>query len=202
MSSAADRLFSDVEFVRGVAEPNQLPPCYAPEIAFAGRSNVGKSSLLNALFNRRKLARTSHTPGRTQQLNFFEMGGGRMICVDMPGYGYAKISKAERKRWDRLIDTYLAGRVCLRLVGVLVDARHGLKDSDREMFSLLDEMGVPGRVILTKTDKVKSAALETCIADTKAGIASHASMFPEPLATSSIKNKGFEELRGVIAGLA
>ena len=136
-------------FVAGSERLDHLPPFTLPEIAFAGRSNVGKSSLLNALTNRATLARVSNTPGRTRQLNFFDLGG-RLLLVDMPGHGYAEASKADIKRWEKLIDAYLSGRPTLARVMVLIDARHGLKDSDREIMTLMDKSAVNYQIILTK----------------------------------------------------
>lgn len=147
------KLFSGpCEFFAGVMDLNGLPPEGAPEIAFAGRSNVGKSSLINALTARKTLARTSNTPGRTQQLNFFDLGGVFWL-VDMPGYGYAKVSKKMREEWDDLIFSYLRGRPSLRSVFVLIDSRHGLKDVDLDLIKMLDAAGVSARIVLTKVDK-------------------------------------------------
>ena len=147
------------EFLTSAAAPQGFPRATAPEVAFLGRSNVGKSSLINALTNRKALARTSHTPGRTQQLNFFDIGGA-FILVDMPGYGYAKVSKKMRAEWTKVMRTYLRGRVTLKCVFVLVDSRHGLKDSDIEMMTMLDETAVPYRILLTKADQIKKSERE------------------------------------------
>lgn len=198
----ARRLFSGpCDFVTGVASLSSLPPSDLPEIAFAGRSNVGKSSLINALTERKTLARTSNTPGRTQQLNFFNLGG-LFYLVDMPGYGYAKVSKSQKKQWDRLIRDYLRGRPALRCVFVLVDARHGLKDSDREMMKLLDEAAVPYRIILTKTDKVKTQDLAALEDNITSELKKHAAAFPEVLATSAIEKTAIDELRTLAMNVA
>lgn len=186
-------------FVTGVAWLKQLPVADRTEIAFAGRSNVGKSSLINALTNQNTLAKTSNTPGRTQQLNYFDLGDGQLYLVDMPGYGYAKVSKEQKKEWNELIRDYLRGRPTLRCVMLLVDSRHGLKDSDIELMKMLDESAVSYRIILTKTDKVKSQELEKRINAISATLKEHAAAFPEPAQTSSNKGYGLEELRATIA---
>lgn len=195
-------LTSSCDFVLGVAGLEQLPAADRPEVAFAGRSNVGKSSLLNALTGRRALARTSNTPGRTQQLNFFTCGdkqdGDQMYLVDMPGYGYAKVSKNTKKEWNKLIRDYLKGRPNLRCVFVLVDSRHGLKDSDHEIMSMLDEAAVSYRIVLTKTDKLKKGQLQACIAGVEDALKKHAAAYPEVLPTSAEKGDGLDDLRGVI----
>lgn len=195
----ADRIFTGQhEFMLGVAQLSQLPITHLGEIAFAGRSNVGKSSLINALTARRALARTSNTPGRTQQLNFFNIGPEAFILVDMPGYGYAKVSKTKIAAWTKTLKDYLRGRVNLRLACVLVDGRHGLKDSDTEMMQMLDGAAVPYRVILTKADKVKKAELDQRITQTNAVLKKHAAAFPEVHVTSSEKRDGIDELREIL----
>jgi len=196
-----DGHFASCEFVLGVASLGQLPDADRPEIAFAGRSNVGKSSLLNALTNRRALAKTSNTPGRTQQLNFFDLASA-LYLVDMPGYGYAKVSKSQKNEWNRLIRDYLKGRPNLRCVFVLVDARRGLKDSDKEIMEMLDEAGAAYRIILTKADKVKNEELSAVKTATEAAIIKNAAAFPEALPTSAHKNGGIDDLRQVIASFA
>lgn len=187
------------DFVLGVAWLAQLPEADRPEIAFAGRSNVGKSSLINALTGRKTLAKTSNTPGRTQQLNFFDLGG-LLYMVDMPGYGYAKVSKTQKDEWNQLIRDYLRGRPNLRCTFILVDARHGLKDSDKEMMEMLDEAGASYRIVLTKTDKVKDQKLKFFTDQIEAEWKKHAAAFPNILATSSVKSHGLDELKAVIAG--
>lgn len=183
------------DFVLGVADLKQLPDATMPEIAFVGRSNVGKSSLINALTGRRVLARTSNTPGRTQQLNFFNLGS-LLYLVDMPGYGYAKVSKEDRKAWNTLIKDYLRGRETLRFVCIMVDSRHGLKDSDREMMKMLDESAVLYRIVLTKCDKGKKldALSEKILKELK----EHPAAFHEIYRTSAVKNTGLDELRHAI----
>ncbi len=189
------------DFMLGVAGLEQLPDANKPEIAFAGRSNVGKSTLVNALTGRKTLAKTSNTPGRTQQLNYFNLGGV-LHMVDMPGYGYAKVSKTQRENWNKLIKKYLRGRPTLHCVLLLVDARHGLKDSDIELMKMLDETAVSYRIVLTKADKVKDQALEKLIVSIEATVKKHPAAFPEIVATSAQKRAGIEELRVVIASYA
>lgn len=188
------------DFILGVAGLEQLPAADRSEVAFAGRSNVGKSSLINALTGRNSLARTSNTPGRTQQLNFFDLGGV-MYLVDMPGYGYAKVSKKQRSEWDRLIRDYLRGRPNLRCVFILIDGRHGLKDSDEHLMTMLDEAAVSYRIILTKCDKSKKAELEKIQENLKASLKKHPAAYPEFLETSALKNEGVAEFRATITAL-
>ncbi|CAG0895986.1 unnamed protein product [Cyprideis torosa] len=193
------------DFVLGVAGLEQLPDADRNEVAFAGRSNVGKSSLINALTGRNTLARTSNTPGRTSELNFFALGskeaGGALYLVDMPGYGYAKVSKTTREKWNRLIKNYLRGRPNLRMVFILIDGRHGLKDSDEHLMTMLDEAAVSYRIILTKCDKSKKAEIEKIEADLRASLKKHVAAYPEFLRTSALKNKGIEEFRAIITAL-
>ncbi len=199
MTPFVKQLFSGpCDFVLGVAELGQLPNADRPEIAFAGRSNVGKSSLINALTNRKSLARTSNTPGRTQQLNFFDLAG-HLYLVDMPGYGYAKVSKTERTGWHKLIKAYLVGRPSLRCVFILVDARHGLKDSDKELMEMLDEAAVSYRIVLTKVDKQKGKGLEVLQDKILKVIKKHAAAVPEISSTSAHKGGGIDELRELMA---
>lgn len=192
------RLFAgSCDFVAGVATLDRLPDFDLPEVAFAGRSNVGKSSLINALTGRKALARTSHTPGRTQQLNFFNIGGVFHL-VDMPGYGYAKVSKKQREAWNRVMRSYLRGRPVLRCVFILVDSRHGLKDSDEEMMAMLDECAVPYRIVLTKEDKSRASEKEQSITSVKSALKKHPAAWPEPLLTSAETKYGVQELQEVI----
>lgn len=188
------------DFVLGVANLDQLPEADRTEVAFAGRSNVGKSSLVNALTGRGTLARTSNTPGRTSELNFFNLGDA-LYLVDMPGYGYAKVSKTTREQWNKLIKNYLRGRPNLRMVFILVDGRHGLKDSDEHLMTMLDEAAVSYRIILTKCDKSKKAEIEKIENDLKICIKKHVAAYPEFLRTSSLKNQGIAEFRAVITAL-
>jgi GTP-binding protein len=192
---AARKLFAGaVDFMRGVSGLQHLPDQDLPEIAFAGRSNVGKSSLINALTGRKALARTSHTPGRTQELNFFNVGG-RFYLVDMPGYGYAKVSKSQKDSWNQLIRSYLRGRATLRCVFVLIDSRHGIKDSDAEIMTLLDESAVPYRIILTKSDEVKREKLAETKAQCAERLKAHMAAAGIIMATSSHGGAGLPELR-------
>ncbi len=191
----------ECRFVAGAADMATLPTDALPEVAFAGRSNVGKSSLVNALTGRKTLARTSDTPGRTQQLNFFELGE-RLMLVDLPGYGYAEAPKHLVKQWTRLIQDYLRGRPGLRRVLMLVDGRHGLKDTDRELMDMLDKAAVNYQLVLTKADKVKSADLAKVLSQSTAAIARRPAAHPEILVTSAREGQGVPELRAALAALA
>lgn len=188
-------------FVMGVSKIDGLPPSDGVEVAFAGRSNVGKSSLINALVGQKALARTSNTPGRTRELNFFTADQG-IVIVDMPGYGYARAPKREVKEWTRLVFDFLRGRVNLRRVYVLIDARHGIKANDKEALDVLDKAAVSYQIVLTKCDKEKPAALEAVIAATRGAIAKRPAAHPEVLATSSATGAGIDLLRAEIAALA
>jgi GTP-binding protein len=200
---AGRKLFAgDWRFAYAAPSIETLPPMGAIEIAFAGRSNVGKSSLINALTGRNSLARTSHTPGRTQELIFFEgppTGGLRL--VDMPGYGYAQAPKSKVAAWTTLIYKFLLGRASLARVYVLIDSRHGLKDVDIDILKTLDKAAVSYQLALTKADQVKPAELVACIEATKAALAKHPAAFPDVLATSSRSGDGMPELRAAIMRL-
>jgi GTP-binding protein len=199
---AGRKLFAgDWQFASAASSLVSLPLMRGVEIAFAGRSNVGKSSLINALAGRRALARTSNTPGRTQELIFFK-GPSSLVLVDMPGYGYAEAAKAKIKAWTALIHAFLQGRANLARVYLLVDARHGLKPADDEVLALLDKAAVNYQVVLTKADQVKDAELAALIAQTNAALAQHAAAYPEVLATSARGGAGIGELRAAIARLA
>ena len=184
-------------FMLGVAWLEQLPPADALEIAFAGRSNVGKSSLINALFGKKDLARASATPGRTQQLNFFDLDGV-MNVVDLPGYGYAQAPEKQVKTWNDLVFTYLKGRPNLRRVYVLIDSRHGIKDKDIEVMKMLDKAAVSYQIVLTKADKIKISELEKMISSTNQKMSSFIACHPELLVTSSEKKQGIDFVRASI----
>lgn len=197
---AGDRLFKgNWTFVKGVADLAGLPAGDIPEVAFAGRSNVGKSSLLNALTSRKSLARTSNTPGRTQQLNFFAAEHGRLNLVDLPGYGYAQASREIVEAWTDLVIDYLRGRSKLQRVLLLIDARRGITDIDQEVMNILDSAAVSYLVVLTKIDKLKKAEIEPLQAATDALLRKHAAAFPEVLATSAVKGLGLQEVRAEVA---
>jgi len=189
-----------IDFLKGVVAMSGLPPADRIEVCFAGRSNVGKSSLINALTGRKALARASNTPGRTQEINFFTIGDD-FYLVDLPGYGFANAPLAVVEKWQKLLKAYLSGRPSLRRVFVLIDARHGAKAVDEEIMSLLDRSAVTFQAILTKTDKLKKADLESSLERTRAALARHPAAFPEILLTSSEKGDGIETLRSIIASL-
>ena len=186
-------------FIRGVPAMKFLPPEGPPEIAFAGRSNVGKSSLLNALTGRRSIARTSVTPGRTQELNFFEVGEPTQFrLVDMPGYGFAKAPIKVVDKWKQLVRTYLRGRAVLKRTLVLIDARHGIKPPDAEMMEMLDEAAVGYRLVLTKADKIKASELAATLAKIEAEAKKHPAAYPVIHVTSAEKKMGIDELRAAV----
>ena len=189
-------------FVRGVPSLEFLPDADRPEIAFAGRSNVGKSSLINALVNQHGLARTSNTPGRTQELNYFSAEAAGFYLVDLPGYGFAKAPKDKVDQWGVVLRDYLRGRVVLRRVFVLIDSRHGAKAVDEEIFELLDQSAVTYQVVLTKIDKIKPPAVPKAVAAAEALVKSHAAAFPQVLATSAEKKTGLDELRAAVISAA
>ena len=200
LARRAAKLFSGrVDFLLSAPQLKFLPDPTVPEIAFCGRSNVGKSSLLNALTGRRAIARTSVTPGRTQELNFFEVGEPTLFrLVDMPGYGFAKAPVKVVEKWRALVRTYLRGRPVLERTLVLVDSRHGLKDVDREMMKMLDEAAVGYRVVMTKADKIKASELAKTVARVEAEARTHVAAFPQIHVTSSEKGMGIPELRAAV----
>lgn len=182
------------DFQRGVTKMDDLPPADFPEIAFAGRSNVGKSTLVNALTGRKTLARTSNTPGRTQQLNYFLLSG-QLFLVDLPGYGYAKVSKTQVAEWTDLAMDYLRGRANLRRVMLLIDGRRGIKDNDREVMKMLDVAAVSHQIVLTKCDKLKTDEFKAVVERTVAEVKTHVAAHPKIMLTAALKDKGITDLR-------
>lgn len=189
-----------VDFVKGVVAMSGMPAADRIEVCFAGRSNVGKSSLINALTGRKSLARASNTPGRTQEINYFALGAERYL-VDLPGYGYAEAPVAVVAKWQALLKSYLSGRQTLRRAFVLIDARHGVKVVDEEIMDLLDRSAVTFQAVMTKADKISKAELEKNITQTRAALANHPAAYPELIVTSSEKGLGIETLRATIATL-
>ncbi len=191
----------EVTFMLSAVSLETLPPASLPEVCFAGRSNVGKSSLINALTNRKDMARASNTPGRTRELNYFNVDD-RLRVVDLPGYGYARASKTDIARWTKLTREFLRGRAPLRRVFMLIDSRHGVKESDIDVMAMLDEAAVTYQLILTKVDKLKKGELDKMQAKTAKVTAKRPAAFPEIIATSSVKKDGLDELKAEIATLA
>jgi GTP-binding protein len=190
----------EVTFVKGVVAMDGLPPDDRAEVCFAGRSNVGKSSLINALTGRKAIARASNTPGRTQEINYFALADSHYL-VDLPGYGYANAPLAKVEKWQRLLKAYLSGRASLRRAFVLVDTRHGIKAVDEEIMTLLDRAAVPFQVVMTKADKVKDKEQQRILDQVRGALAKHPAAYPELVLTSSEKGDGIATLRAIIAGL-
>lgn len=198
-AEAGRKLFAGpVEFLKGVVAISGLPPADRLEVCFAGRSNVGKSSLINALTGRKSLARTSNTPGRTQEINYFTLGDHGYL-VDLPGYGFAEAPVPVVRQWQELLKSFLSGRATLRRAFVLIDMRHGIKKVDEEILDLLNKSAVTFQVVLTKSDKVKATDREKTLAQVRKVLANHPAAFPEILITSSEKGDGIEALRAIIA---
>ncbi len=199
---AGRKLFAgESDFLKGVVAMDGMPPADRLEVCFAGRSNVGKSTLINAVTGRKALARASNTPGRTQEINFFTIGEEHYL-VDLPGYGFANAPLPVVEKWQRLLKAYLAGRQTLRRAFVLIDARHGIKDVDEEILALLDTSAVTFQVVLTKADKVKASERDKVLTQVRGQLARHPAAFPESVITSSEKGDGIDTLRAIIATLA
>ncbi|RMA41289.1 ribosome biogenesis GTP-binding protein YihA/YsxC [Rhodophyticola porphyridii] len=195
------RLFATgAEFLKGVVAMDGMPPADRVEVCFAGRSNVGKSTLINALTGRKALARASNTPGRTQEINFFTLADSHYL-VDLPGYGFANAPVAVVEKWQRLLKTYLAGRATLRRAFVLIDTRHGVKPVDEEIMALLDKAAVTFQVVLTKADKVRDKDREKTLTQVRGALATHPAAYPELVLSSSEKGEGIASLRSIIATL-
>ena len=196
------RLFArECRFVAGAATSDALPGLDLPEVAFAGRSNVGKSSLINAMTGRKTLARISQTPGRTQQINFFSLDDA-LLLVDLPGYGYARASKHKITAWTRMVNDYLRGRASLRRLCLLIDARHGFKSVDRDLMTMLDDAAVSYQVVLTKADRTGAAELKATVANLSSELKGHVAAHPELAVTSARDGIGLETLRASLAALA
>ncbi|WP_163848929.1 ribosome biogenesis GTP-binding protein YihA/YsxC [Pseudooceanicola aestuarii] len=200
-SELGRKLFAgEVDFVKGVVAMSGLPPADRMEVCFAGRSNVGKSSLINALTGRKNLARASNTPGRTQEINYFALGDVSFL-VDLPGYGYANAPLPVVEKWQKLLKQYLSGRQTLRRAFVLIDSRHGVKPVDEEIMALLDSAAVVFQCVLTKTDKLKKGEFDRMLAQVRGALSRHPAAYPEIIATSSEKGEGIATLRSIIATL-